>query len=253
MPRGFRWPWRRSAASIESEAPELDALVRAATTIKNDRDRVEWLRGALRWIEKDLRGPDDEEGIGRALARVRFLVQLVERGTDAGAAVRSVLTGVMKALDVEELTASGGIPRRGGFLREAYERVLALFLPIPDVHHDAASLTAELLGAPTTLAWLDRVSDVDATRLARLFVDEVTHAHVRPQLAAAMLTMASEAQATGLSADLRSRFANTSAIASPFGRLVSVVEAFLATPDETYGAELDSRRRRVHRLARNAA
>jgi site-specific recombinase len=38
---------------------------------------------------------------------------------------------------------------------------------------------------------------------------------------------------------MRRRFANTSALDSPFGRLVAAVEAFLASTDDTYLAELD--------------
>jgi site-specific recombinase len=37
---------------------------------------------------------------------------------------------------------------------------------------------------------------------------------------------------------MRQRFTESSATASPFGRLVAAVEAFLATPDETYRSEL---------------
>ncbi|MGH6623742.1 MAG: site-specific recombinase [Burkholderiaceae bacterium] len=234
------WPWRRGAKEIEAEAPELDALLRRESVITAFSDRVEWLRDALRWIEKDLAAPDDEQGIARAHARVRFLLQLVERRTDAGTRLQASLAGILADIDVEQLAAAGGIPRRGGFIKEIYERLIALVLPASDYQHDAASLAAALIGKPTTLAWLERLPEVDAARLARLFTDPGTAAHLKPQLSAAMLTVASEAQAMGLSHDLRRRFANTSAMASPFGRLVAAVEAFIATPDETYGAELNT-------------
>ena len=57
----------------EDEAPELDRLLAQAAEAKTFADRVEWLRGAIRWIEKDLEEPDDTAGISRAHARVRFL------------------------------------------------------------------------------------------------------------------------------------------------------------------------------------
>jgi site-specific recombinase len=238
--KSMAWPWRRGAKAIESEAPELDALLRRESAITGFSDRVEWLRDALRWIEKDLAAPDDEQGIARSHARVRFLLQLVERRTDAGARLQASLAGLLADVDVEQMAAAGGIPRRGGFIKETYERLIALVLPASDYQHDAASLAAALLGKPSTLAWLERLPEVDAARLARLFINPGTAVHLQPQLSAAMLTVASEAQAMGLSHDLRRRFANTSAIASPFGRLVAAVEAFIATPDETYGAELNA-------------
>lgn len=232
------WPWRRGAADIEAEAPELDALLRRQAATRSFSDLVDCLRDALRWIEKDLRTADDEQGIARAHARVRFLLQLAERQTDAGAHLHGTLAGLLDDLDVEQLAAAGGIPRRGGFVKETYERLLAFVLPAPDLQHDAAALAATLLWQPTTLAWLERLPEAEAARLARLFTDDRTAAHLKPQLAAAMLTVASEAQAIGLSHELRSRFANTSAMASPFGRLVAAVEAFIASPDDTYSPEL---------------
>jgi len=34
--RRLRWPWRRATASIASEAPELDPLVRGMAAIRRD-------------------------------------------------------------------------------------------------------------------------------------------------------------------------------------------------------------------------
>ena len=55
-----------------------------------------------------------------------------------------------------------------------------------------------------------------------------------------MLTLASEAQAVGLASDMRRRFADSSALQSPFGQLVGAVEAFLASRDPVSRDELTS-------------
>lgn len=233
----LRWGRRRP---VEAEAPELDALMARAAHAANYADRVEWVRDALRWIGQDVLGAADEAGIARAHARVRFLLQLTRRGTPAGQAVAQLLARLLAELDVEHLATSGGIPRRSGFLKELYERALAFVLPNPDYRHDASSLTAGLLGHPRTMAWIDLLPAEQAGALAQLFVEEGSRQRLRPQIAAALLTVASEAQAVGLAQEFRRRLKDQSATRSPFGHLVAAVEAFLASPDATYQSELNT-------------
>jgi site-specific recombinase len=171
---------------------------------------------------------------------VRFLLQLAGRESETGGRLRAVLAGLLTDLDIEQMLATGGIPRRAGFIKEGYERLLAKILPRPDYQHDANTVATGVLGRRRTIAWIDLLPATDATRVAELFGDATSTARRRPQLGAAMLTLASEAQAVGLSYEMRRRFSNTSALDSPFGRLVAAVEVFLASTDETYLAELRS-------------
>jgi site-specific recombinase len=224
---------------VQTEAPELDQLLAAAMRARNAIDRADWVRAALRWIEKDLADAADSEGIARAHTRMRFLLQVSERETDGGRAVSAALTGLLDDLDLEQLTAVGAIPRRAGFMTELYERCLAAVLPQPDFRKEPALLTGMLLGAPRTVAWIDLLPAEDARRVARLFVGPESPAKVDPQLGAAMLTLASEAQAVGLASEMRRRFADSSALDSPFGQLVAAVEAFLAARDDTSRSELE--------------
>ena len=234
--RIFRRLSRRPA--VETEAPELDQLLAAAMRARNAIDRVEWVRAALRWIEKDLDDAADSEGIARAHTRMRFLLQVSERDTDGGRAVRAALTGLLDDLDLEQLMGVGAIPRRAGFMTELYERCLAAVLPQPDFRKEPARLIGTLLGG-RTVAWIDLLPGEDARRVARLFIGPESAAKLDPQLGAAMLTLASEAQAVGLASEMRRRFADSSALDSPFGRLVAAVEAFLAARDETSRNELE--------------
>lgn len=230
----------RRRPGIDEEAPELDRLLARAAEARTYPARIEWVRDAIRWIEKDVAAAGDSAGVARAHARVRFLLQLAERQTTAGDNVRGVLAGLLNETDVEHMVTTGGIPRRAGFIKELYERLLAKLLPRPDYTHDAATLATGLFGRTRTIAWIDLLPAGDVTRLAHLFHDERTADRCRPQIGAALLTLASEAQAVGLAYEMRRRFANTSALDSPFGRLVAVVEAFLASNDDTYLAELDA-------------
>jgi site-specific recombinase len=173
----------RRRGSIEEEAPELDRLLARAAAARGYAMRVEWVRDAVRWIEKDLSSPDDSADIARAHARVRFLLQLAERQTAAGDHLSGVLAGLLSDTDVEQLVATGGIPRRAGFIKEGYERLLAKLLPRPDYTHDAATLATGLLGRPQTIAWIDLLPAADAVRLAQLFHDEVSADRCRPQIA----------------------------------------------------------------------
>jgi site-specific recombinase len=111
-------------------------------------------------------------------------------------------------------------------------------LPQQDFRHEPATLASAVLGRPRTMKWIDLLPGEDARRLARLFASTEDPAAVEPQLGAAMLTLASEAQAVGLAHEMRRRFADTSALASPFGKLVSAVEAFLAARDSVAQDEL---------------
>ena len=233
----LRWGRRRP---VEEEAPVLDALLARASRATGYAERVEWVREALLWIGQDIGDPGDEAGIARAHARVRFLLQLAARGTSAGQAVGQLLARLLGDVDLEQLTTNAGIPRRSGFVKELYERILGAFLPKPDYRHDPTALAASLLGHPRTMAWIDLLPGEQAGPLAQLFVDDGSREHVRPQLASAMLTIASEAQAVGLAHEVRRRFSDQSAITSPFGRLVAAVETFIAIPDAGQQSALDS-------------
>jgi site-specific recombinase len=216
---------------VHDEAPVLDALLAKASRAASYAERVEWVREALLWIGQDIGHPGDDAGIARAHARVRFLLQLAARGTTAGQAVGRLLAQLLGEVDLEQLASDAGTPRRSGFVKELYERILAAFLPRPDYRHDPTALGASLLGHPRTMAWIDLLPGEQAGQLAQLFVVEGSREHVRPQLASAMLTIASEAQAVGLAQEVRRRFSNQSAVTSPFGQLVGAVEAFIAAPD----------------------
>jgi site-specific recombinase len=225
---------------VEEEAPVLDALLAQALRAGNYADRVDWVRDALRWIGQDIGNPRDAAGIGRAHARVRFLLQLAARGTPAGQAVGQLLARLLVEVDLEQFATSGGVPRRSGFVKELYERVLAAFLPRPDFRHDATALAASLLGHRRTMAWIDLLPGEQAGQLAQLFVDESSRERLHPQIASAMLTVASEAQAVGLAHEVRRRLSDHSALTSPFGRLVGAVEAFVASPVARQQMELDA-------------
>jgi site-specific recombinase len=230
-------PWTRRRP-VDAEAPVLDALLAQAARAASYADRVQWVRDALRWIGQDMRGAHDGTGIARAHARVRFLLQLAARGTTAGTAARRLLSQLLADLDLEQLATELGILRRAGFIKELYERLLAAMLPRPDSRNEPAMLAARLLGHPGTMAWIDLLPAEQAGQVAQLFVDDASAANVRPQIAAALLAVASEAQAVGLAREVRRRVSDHSALTSPFGRLVAAAEAFLATPDATAHAEL---------------
>ncbi|MCU0768520.1 MAG: site-specific recombinase [Burkholderiaceae bacterium] len=232
-----RW-FRRRRGDVSAASPELDQLLAAALRAAAPTERIEWLRSALRWIEQDIDDVADSDGIARAHTRVRFLLQVADRDSDGGRAVRATLAGLVDDLDLEQMTAVGAIPRRAGFMTELYERCLALLLPQPDFRQEPALMIGRLLGKERTIAWIDLLPGEDARRLARLFAGS-SPGQTQAQLGAAMLTLASEAQAVGLASEMRRRFADSSALDSPFGRLVAAVEAFLAARDETARSELD--------------
>ena len=234
----MRWPFQRRQADVAAETPELDQLIAAAIRAGSYIERIEWTRSALRWIEKDIGTEATDPGIARAHARVRFLLQVTERETDGGRAVRDVLSKLAEDLDLEQFSSVGGIPRRAGFVRELWERCLALVLPQPDFRHEPATLASAVLGRPRTMAWIDLLPGEDARRLARLFGRADSATSTAQELGAAMLTLASEAQAVGLASDMRRRFADSSALDSPFGKLVAAVEAYLASPDAVSRDEL---------------
>jgi site-specific recombinase len=224
---------------VEEEAPVLDALLAKASRAASYAERVEWVRGALLWIGQDIGNAGDEAGIARAHARVRFLLQLATRGTTAGHAVGRLLAQLLSEVDLEQLATSAGIPRRSGFVKELYERVLGAFLPRPDYRHDPTALATGLLGHPRTMAWIDLLPGEQAGQLAQLFAGDGSQEHVRPQLASAMLTISSEAQAVGLAQEVRRRFSDQSALTSPFGRLVGAVETFIESPEAGQQAALN--------------
>jgi len=242
------WPFGRRQADPALAAPELDQLIASAIRAGNYIERIEWIRSAMRWIEKDLVATVDDAGIASAHTRVRFLLQIAERESDGGHAVREVLSKLTEDLDLEQLAAVGGIPRRAGFIRELHERCVAAVLPQPDFRREPAALAGAVLGRSRTMAWIDLLPGEDARRLARLFVRPDSMSFIEQELSAAMLTLASEAQAVGLASDMRRRFADSSALDSPFGRLVSAVEAFIAARDPVASDELAEVVRNCRRL-----
>lgn len=233
-------PRGRRTTALSEHAPELDRLLIPCQP-STYATRVEWLRDLLGWIGKPASLFTTRQA-SVAHARVRFLLQLMERDTAAGQALVLNLATLLEEADAEKLCLLGGIPQHPGLWHELYERILHKCLPRPDYQHDALTLIGTVLGGRDTALWLDSLPDSDARRLGHLVLKGLQISNslaqapgpivqgraLRHESCVAMLGLAADVQSAGLSWSLRQRSVAVAMVDTPFRDIVLRTEHFVS-------------------------
>ena len=241
------------------ERKALDYLLAHADPSAPLPDRVEWLIELLRWVrlhrppadaERDHGGTAATENGSRRdpvlrvrVARVRFLLQLVDRHPEWKSALANTLRSVLRDSHGLRLFATTGLPREYRFWAEAVHRVAAKVLPEPPQYADLAQVFVALFPDRGDEAMPMALPDDALIRLRALFhydeaPDEACWAVLRRDVDDAVVVLAAQVSAIGLSDAIRRRASPVALSQSPFVALGAELRAHFAAidrPGDTVG------------------
>jgi site-specific recombinase len=214
----------------------VDYLVAAARADAPAAERLEWLEQAAAWIRARGRGGEVEGGAASPSVRLRFLVQVLERNPERRAEVARMLRVTLRELNAVPLLCETGLPRANAFFQELGGRIAAKFLPAPPASPDLATLFLRAFPDESDADWIAALPVPLLEALGALLRDGAEGAEADPWSALqrdaedALVVLASQAQAIGLSARVRRRVATGRPLDSPFAGMVASVREFVEAP-----------------------
>ena len=248
------------------ERKALDYLLAEADPSAPLAERVEWLIDLLRWVrvhrapadaERDdasLSSPDDDvrrsPTVRIRVARIRFLLQLVERHPEWKSALAKTLRSVLRDSHGLRLFATTGLPREYRFWAEAVHRVGSKVLPEPPQYADLAQVFVALFPDRGDEAMPRALPDDALAKLRALLhydeaPDEACWAVIRRDVDDAVVVLAAQVSAIGLSDAIRRRASPVPLSQSPFVALGPELRAFFAEIDASGDTEASGNRARM--------
>jgi site-specific recombinase len=237
----------------------IDRLVAGARADAPLAESVAWLEQLLDWIRA--RGGADAEGAAAPATRIRFFLQVLERHPERRIAVSLVLRNTLRELNAIDLLCETGLPHASAFVQELTGRVASKMLPAPPAANDMAVLFRRMFPEQADAAW---VAALPATVLEGIgdLVELGAGADTgedwsgfRRDAADALMILASQVQAIGLSQRVRQRTATERPFDTPFAGLASAVHDYVeaAFGSERFEAEETAVRSFVARCSRALA
>ena len=237
----------------------IDRLVAGARADATLAESVAWLEQLLDWIRA--RGGADAEGAAAPATRIRFFLQVLERHPERRIAVSLVLRNTLRELNAIDLLCETGLPHASAFMQELTGRVASKMLPAPPAANDMAVLFRHMFPEQADAAWvaalpaavLDGIGDL--IELGASAETGEDWSGFRRDAADALMILASQVQAIGLSQRVRQRTATERPLDTPFAGLASAVHDYVgaAFGSERFEAEETAVRSFVARCSRALA
>jgi site-specific recombinase len=209
------------------ERVALDYLLEHADPSAPLPERVAWLTELTRWIRVHRPPTSDTEDalpdsvLRVQVARIRFLLQLLDRHPEWKTRVAQTLRSVLRDSHGLRLFATTGLPQEFGFWSEAVRRLAGKLLPEPPAHDDLAQVFLLLFPErsderlPLALP-PGTYGDVGALFRHEEPLEEACWAVVRRDLDDAVVVLAAQVAAIGLSDAIRGRSGPVDLGRSPF-------------------------------------
>jgi site-specific recombinase len=204
-------------------------------------ERLRWLAELTRWVvrpelprgESGTRAPRD--------ARLRLLLGLLDGNPGWKAVVARTVRATVREIDVLEVFTETGLPREGAPLREALDRIAARLLPRDPDSPDLEAVLRALFPRSQDAEWLESIDDDALSGVAEVLPHAQAAAEdgwntLRRDLPHALIVLAAELAATGLSGPVRRRLGGGSFRDLPFYALPADAAAFAAAVEAGRGA-----------------
>ena len=214
----------------------LDWLVTGAAPEAPLPERLAWLEAVVAWIRTRGEGATPE-------TRLRFLLQVLQRNPDSRQKVARTLRATLAELSSVALLCETGLPRAHAFLQELGGRLAAKLLPAPPVAPDLSTLFTRLFPRAEDADWVANLPRPVREDLLELLRDGADGTDADPWRAQqrdiedAVLVLASDVQAIGLSWRVRRRVAAARPRDTPFAGLSHAAAEWLGavpgSPDRT--------------------
>jgi len=237
----------------------IDWLVAGANADATLAERVAWIEHLLAWVRA--RGGVDAEGAAAPATRIRFFLQVLERHPERRMAVSLLVRHTLRELSAIGLLCETGLPRASAFFQELTRRVASKLLPAPPAENDMAVLFRRVFPDQADADWvaalpvavLDGIGDL--LRFGASADMQDPRSSFARDGADALMILASQVQAIGLSQSVRQRTATERPLDTPFAGLASAVHDYVgaAFGSERFEAEETAVKSFVARCARALA
>lgn len=189
-------------------------------------DRHLWLNDVVQWVRGNSQSPRE------AAARLGLLVDALLARPETTQAWQRWWHGFLADADATPLLADLGFAPRTAFISDLGHRLRMKLLPSTPDTRDLGALFVFLQPTPFDVQWLQAVDDHTLTGLTRLTLpDAPTQAPpaLQASLMDALTYCVGQVNATGHSAEIRTRMASTAENTRPFHELPMALEAFRQT------------------------
>lgn len=173
--------------------------------------RIEWLESVIGWVRIPVNPTKEKQAqLQIQSTRIRFLFLILERHPDLKARVSQTISSVLLETESLQLFSQLGLSQEHGFFAEAANRLSRKILPTPFNETDLSELFIRIFRDERDADWIERLDEATSARLADLiFTDELTLLQIRDNFTAsiknALIVLASQIAAIGLSPEIRSR------------------------------------------------
>ncbi len=219
-----RWQARHGPAG-------LDARLAHADPRAPFEERLRWLAGVTAWVCDSAFAPAEAAGRGRPgpAARLRYLLQALERNPDWKARVAACLRSLVRDSDGLELLCEVGLARSLGLGGELLERLGGRLVPSDPWRAELGSALTALFPRAEDADWLEQLDEALLAQLARLLEhdeapEEAGWNDFERDAGDALLILASEARSLGLSTPVRRRLGTAPFRELPFFGLTAAAE-----------------------------
>ena len=237
----------------------IDWLVAGARADATLAERVAWIEQFLAWVRA--RGKADAEGAAAPATRIRFFLQVLERHPERRIAVSLLVRNTLRELSAIGLLCETGLPHANAFFQELAGRLASKLLPAPPAANDMAVLFHRVFPEQADADWVSALPRAVLDGIGELLqlaagVDaNDPWSSFRRDAADALLILASQVQAIGLSQSVRQRTASERPLDTPFAGLTSAVHDYVeaALGSERFDTEETAVKSYVARCARAVA
>ncbi len=224
----------------------LDTLLARADPQASIAERNEWLIELFRWLHGAARLGEDEEGgvRSRSLARLRFLLNVLDRNPEWKLAFTRTLHAVFGDLDAVALLCDTGLPQHYGYWSEVRERTVNRLIPPTVNTRDWSALLTLLFPDTDDGGWVADIDPISLDRVVALLDRSPGEQHRRiaehfdEALTQSIHFLLSQIQAGGIMQPIRSRMGLRDFSDSPFLSLSRDFDHLIDASDEGNSSEL---------------
>ena len=225
-------------SGIKGATVGIDWLVAGARADATLAERVAWIEQFMAWIRA--RGGADAEGAAAPATRIRFFLQVLERHPDRKIAVSLLVRNTLRELSAIGLLCETGLPRASAFFQELSGRLASKLLPAPPAENDMSVLFRRVFPEEADADWVAALPIAALDGIGDLLQHGATvdandpWSSFRRDAADALMILASQVQAIGLSQRVRQRTAAERPLDTPFAGLSSAVHDYV---EAAFGSE----------------
>ncbi len=221
--------WRRLMTDHRTKY-DLPYLLAQASLQKSLSEKRLWLSDLIYWI--DFHGESNQSAGKNQSARIRFILQLLDRNLEWKKAVAKLIRSVLIETNGVRLFSKTGLPGSEGFWSELTDRLLGRLLPKPPDETELSELFYEIFSQDEDALWTKTLSSELILSISNLIQFEAekpeeTWENLILGMEEAGVILCAQISALGLNEEIRRRSPKVPVSNSPFVRLNSAYSEFL--------------------------